>query len=253
MPKTRKCPVLVGFTTQGATRLIPCGQWSCRKCAQRLARRWAVRVRKHIENRPKKKRTKFYFITLTLGSKYRNPAQGFAAIRLLWERLRKRFQRAYPDWQYVAFVEGQPKRGGMPHFHVISSQPPTAKRNKQGQITKHNMHSWAVELGWGHQAKLDYLTGSKAASYVAKYATKQHPSTPKGFRRIRASQDWTQLPRDPDRRLIVPAKGEDIAHFIIRVHEITNQPAEQLYDAWVHAQKMLAAEQGKLDTDPNET
>jgi len=247
MPQHRKCPVLVGFTSHGATRLIPCGQWSCKKCAKRLARRWAVRVRKHIENRPAKKKTKFYFVTLTLGSKYRNAEQGFAAIRLLWDRLRKRFQRTYPDWQYVAFVEGQPKRGGMPHFHIITSHAPPAKRNKKGEITRHNLHNWAVEMGWGHQAKLDMLTGSKAASYVAKYATKQHPSTPKGFRRVRASRDWTQLPSDPDRRLLVPARGEDIAHFILRVHEATNLPPEQIYNAWVEAQKMLALEQSKVD------
>jgi hypothetical protein len=250
MPRTRKCPVLVGFTTQGATRLIPCGQWSCRKCAKRLARRWAVRVRKHIENQPKKRNTKYYFVTLTLGSKYRNAAQGFTAIRRLWDKLRKRFQRAYPDWQYVAFVEGQPKRGGMPHFHIISDRPPLAKRNSKGEITKHNLHNWAVEMGWGHQADLDLLTGTKAASYVAKYATKQHPATPKGFRRVRASRDWTKLPNDPDRRLLVPARGEDIAHFILRVHEATGLPAEQLYSAWAEAQQMLVVEQGKLD-EPN--
>ena len=250
MPIKRKCPVLVGFTTQGATRLIPCGQWSCKKCAPRLARRWAVRVRKHIESRPKNRKTKFYFVTLTLGSRYRNTSQGFAAIRLLWDKLRKRFQRTYPDWQYVAFVEGQPKRGGMPHFHVITNHPPPAKRNKHGEITRHNLHNWAVEMGWGHQAELDYLTGSKAASYVAKYATKQHPSTPKGFRRVRASNDWTKLPSDPNRRLIVQANGEDIAHFILRVHELTSLPAEQLYDAWAQAQKQLVAEQHELD-NPN--
>lgn len=248
--RNKKCPVLVGFTTQGATRLIPCGQWTCKKCAPRLARRWAVRVRKHIENQPKKRKTKYYFVTLTLGSKYRNPSQGFAAIRRLWDRLRKRYQRKHSGWQYVAFVEGQPKRGGMPHFHIITNFPPDAKRNKRGEITKHNLHAWAVEMGWGHQADMDLLTGSKAASYVAKYATKQHPATPKGFRRVRASRGWTKLPGDPARRLIVPARGEDIAHFILRVQEITNLPAEQLYDSWVLAQQMLAEEQRDLD-NPN--
>lgn len=157
-------------------------------------------------------------------------------------------QRSYPRWEYMAFVEGQPQRGGMPHFHIVSSEPPNAKPNAKGKVTKHILHDWAHYMGWGYQIKVEVVTGGQAASYVAKYSTKQHPATPKHFRRVRVSKAWTKLPRDPERKLIVPARGEDLAHFIARLADISGLPAETLYKYWTEGKQMLYNAQHQ-DTD----
>lgn len=206
--------------------------WTCKHCAPHLAKRWAVRAKLHIASRSAGKGTRYWFITLTLGSNYRNISKAFGALPKLWDTMRKSMTRTYGTWDYLAFVEGQPKRGGMPHFHILASVPPNAKLNAKGVMTKHNLHDWAHKKGWGYMIEVELVNSGQAASYVAKYSTKQHPSTPKGFRRVRASRQWTKLPRDPLRKLIVPAKGEDVAHFIARLADISGLPPEQCYSAY---------------------
>jgi hypothetical protein len=158
-------------------------------------------------------------------------------------------QRSYPKWEYLAFVEGQPKRGGMPHFHIISSQPPNAQKNAKGNVTKHILHDWAHHLGWGFEIKVEAVTSGQAASYVAKYSTKQHPATPKHFRRVRVSKGWTKLPRDPERKLIVPAHNEDVAHFIARLADISGLSPEHCYQNYTAGRAMLKAAQNDTNVD----
>lgn len=243
----RKCPATVGWTKDARPRLIYCGQWSCEHCAPHLAKRWAVRAKLHIMAQERGEQTEYYFITLTMQGKYKIVREAFRALPKLWDRLRKSMTRTYGRWHYLAFVEGQPKRGGMPHFHILASVPPNAKPNKHGKVTKHILHDWAHAKGWGFQIEVERVTGGKAASYVAKYSTKQHPSTPKGFRRVRADQRWQKLPRDIERKLIVPARGEDVAHFIARLTDISHLPAEQCYKSYVEGLQMLKLGQSKGD------
>jgi hypothetical protein len=234
--KPKKCPVTVGFSLEGECRVIFCGQWMCPDCAKRLAKRWAKQVRDHIAfNRAATHAATgeypadFWFITLTLGSRYRTTKRGFEELPKLWQRLHKAMRRKYPDWQYVAFVEGQPRRGFMPHFHIISNQPLPVKPNKHGRITQHATHDYAHKMGWGFEADQEQVTGAKNASYIAKYASKQSPKTPRGFRRVRASRSWRKLPRDPTKLLIVKARGEGMVDFIQRVTEFTGLSYSQAY------------------------
>jgi len=203
----------------------------------------------HMNAQEQGRETEYWFITLTLGSKYRNVSKAFKALPKLWNRLRMSMSRSYGKWQYLAFVEGQPERGGMPHFHILSSVPPNAKPNEHGNVTKHILHDWAHRKGWGFMIEVSTVKSGKAAHYVAKYSTKQHPATPKGFRRVRVSQSWTPLPRDANRKLIVPAKGEDIAHFMARLADISGLPPETLYKSWTKALQTLYNEQHRLDED----
>ena len=243
----RKCPVTAGFTADGKLKVIYCGMWSCPRCAVKNAKRWAKRARKQLFNGRDGKSTRYFFITLTLGSKIRTVDKGFESIPGLWDRLRKNMQRAYPDsWDYLAFVEGQPDRGGMPHFHVLSSQAPTAKVGKRGWITKHNMHDWAYALGWGFEADLSQVMGDRAASYVAKYASKQHPATPKGFRRVRPSQGWAKDTTPQAIHLIVPRRGESLVDYINRVAYETGLPQEDLIAHWQAVQQLIELERAEL-------
>lgn len=231
-----KCPVIAAFKPTGETVLIPCGQWTCPKCSRMLARKWARRTRLHMEARP----GLWWHIVLTFGSDYRKPETAFRALPRLWDSLRKELKREYPGWQFMAFVEGQAKtRGGMPHFHIVSNQHPPSKKGKQGQWTERGMHDWSVKRGFGFQVWCELVDGPKAAYYVSKYASKGDPAMPKGFRRVRASQGWTKDPVDPLRKLIVPAKGETLIDFLIRVNTSTGLDMETLYQHWHAAQEEL--------------
>ena len=152
-------------------------------------------------------------------------------------------RRYYGSWSYLAFTEGQANRQGMPHFHVLSDRLPSAPRNAQGHVTKHNIHDWAHKLGFGYEADVQTISSSKAAAYVSKYASKGDPAIPKGFRRVRASQNWTKSKPDPDHRLLVPARKEDIAHFIVRVSDETGVTPEDLVCDWQNSWERVYNEQ----------
>lgn len=237
---------MAAFKQDGQTALVPCGQWSCPRCARVLARKWARRTRLHMEANP----GLWWHIVLTFGSKYRSPYTAFKAIPRLWDSLRKECKREYPDWQFMAFVEGQAKtRGGMPHFHIVGNQHPPSAKGKQGQWTERGLHDWAVKRGFGYQAYCTLVDGPEAAHYVSKYASKGDPSMPKGFRRVRASQRWTKDAVDQNRKLIVPAKGESLIEFLLRVNTLTGLDMETLYQHWHEANEQLKRSNQDRDED----
>lgn len=159
-----------------------------------------------------------------MGRKYTTAAQAYADLPKLWDRFRKYIKRYYAGtWEYVAFVEGQPKRVDMPHFHIIS----LVKSPKR-------LKDLAVWSGFGHQAYEKKVTSDKAAWYVAKYASKQSPSCPKGFRRVRASVGWTKLPEKDGASLIVQAKAETLQNYLQRVSEETKLPLDQIVGTWLN-------------------
>jgi len=183
------------------------------------ARQWSFRVTLHINTTGKTA----WFWTLTLGRKYKTAADGFVALPKLWDRFRKYMERLIPGrWEYVAFVEGQPERGFMPHFHIISlSKCP--KRIKD----------LAVWSGFGHQATATKVTSGKAAAYVTKYASKQSPLTPRGFRRVRASRGWSRLPSKGENVLIIRAGKESLQDYLTRVASETQVPLDDLIETWL--------------------
>lgn len=158
-----------------------------------------------------------------MGRKYKTPQQAYADLPRLWDRFRKYVKRYYNGkWEYVAFVEGQPKRVDMPHFHIIS----LIKSPKR-------LKDLAVWSGFGHQAKEKPVTSDKAAWYVAKYASKQSASCPRGFRRVRSSVGWTKLPAKDGAALIVQAKAETLQAYLCRVADETQIPLDDVLSAWL--------------------
>lgn len=234
--REHSCPVSVCFNKDGVAKLLYCGQWSCKECRKRLANKWALRVYFHIQQAHSEEAFEngtnngdFFFITFTLRGYIRTAQAGFAVLPKLWNTFRMRMQRHYKGFDYIAFVEGQPKRSKIPHFHIISSRPLPLKPGKKGQITKRSIHDFAMSIGFGHQADMQAVGSKLAAHYVAKYATKQSDETPKGFRRVRASRKWLKLPKDPDKILIVKLKGETVPEFIARASALTGRTEAELY------------------------
>ena len=215
-----KCPVMKAFNTKGKVVTVYCGQWTCLRCQKVLARQWAWRVRIHVDKAGKPA----YFWTLTLRGNVRTAAHGFKVLPRLWDTLRKAVQRSVGKWEYVAFVEGHPKRGNIPHFHIISM----AKAPRR-------IKDLAMYAGFGYQAKEKRVDGPGAAGYVAKYASKQHADTPRGFRRVRASRSWSKLPEGEYDGFIVKAYTETVSSYLMRVHEVTGIEMEILLQRWSDA------------------
>lgn len=220
MPSAKRCPTMYAFNSDGNLIAVRCGSWYCPKCMKTNSLHWSWRVRLHIGAR----HGPAYFWTLTMGRKYKTPQRAYADLPKLWDRFRKYIKRLYPGkWEYVAFVEGQPHRKDMPHFHIIS----LIKCPKR-------LKDVAVWSGFGYQASEKRVTGDKAAWYVAKYASKQSPSCPAGFRRVRASVGWTKLPEKDGASLIVQAGKESLQDYLLRVSAETKLPFDQIVDTWLH-------------------
>lgn len=245
-----KCPVAVAFTSEGNTTLIFCGTWGCPHCSRFNAGRWAKRVELGIRELTQEGEKEAWLLTLTLGSAYSDIHAGFLALPKLWDSTRKAYQRYYSTFTYAAFIEGQPKRGGMPHFHIVSTVEPPTKRGRGGFVTKHGVHDFAVAFGWGYQAELSLIDGPEAAVYVSKYTSKGSPSMPKSFRRVRVSRDFPKLPELDGLPLLVPSREEDMAHFIDRVQSLTGVPHEDLYQRWQEGRRHLfAVQRGEENAD----
>lgn len=240
-----KCIVLHAFNQEGKVKAISCGLWKCPVCQKNLARLWAKRAYIQVARSDEK----YYFITFTMGSDYFEPKTAFAELPKLWNTLRMAIQRFYGKsvkWSYLAFVEGQPKRVNMPHFHIISNMKMPDKHlvwNKKANgwvERKWRIKDFAVAYGFGHQAEQDELNGDKAYEYVAKYASKGSPDMPKNFRRCRPSKDWARLPELEGDTLYVKAKKENLTDYFMRVSDETGIDTDDLWDRWKQAKRIEA-------------
>lgn len=247
-----KCIQFYAFNREGVIIPVSCGQWSCPECAKTLARKWAARVKLHVQIHG----PAAYFWTLTLRPSIQTAKDGYRALPKLWDTFRKMLQRYYGEkWDYCAFVEAHPQRGHIPHFHIISMRPipyvtsvtdkktgkvtyikgriPREQRNtKLNAYRKMRLKDLAMRAGFGYQADDSVVTGHKAASYVAKYASKTEIAIPKGFRRVRATRNWAKLPDIEGPELIVKSQKETDFSYIMRVHDITGIDVEKLYEIW---------------------
>ncbi len=214
------CGDLHAFKHDGTVVTVYCGKWSCKRCSKVNANRWAWRVRLYIGERGETA----WFWTFTLGISYRTRKSGYLALPRLWDTLRKELQRQFGKWQYCAFVEGQPHRGSMPHFHVISLVK-----------SPRRIKDLAVHVGFGHQAYEEPVNDKKAAHYVAKYASKTDAQMPTGFRRVRTSRGWPKLPPYHGERYMVKSSLETLADYLLRVSDVSGIEPEILERRWTNS------------------
>lgn len=196
------------------------------------ARLWAWRVRIHV----KAHGGEAYFWTLTLGSNYRRASDGFVALPRLWDRVRKAAPLPGKKLSYCAFVEGQPRRSYMPHFHVVSLTPSPCR-----------IKDLAVFCGFGYQAVEEKITDDQGAFYVAKYASKQSPFTPRGFRRVRTSKDWAKLPEWEGIALLARSRKQTLLEYLLVVEAVSGVSIDLLYDRW----EMAREDYGLTRLDPS--
>lgn len=220
----RGCPVMFAFDAGGSVQPIHCGRWNCPTCEKLNARKWAKRTWNGCQEigRP------MWFWTLTMPGKIRTPAFAYKALPAMWDSVRKLMQRQqYGAWLYIAFVQGQPQRSFMPHFHVITPDNP---RKKGGKLWR--FKDFAVHYGFGHQAECDPVNSEGAAWYVSRYASRGDPHMPKSFRRVRAGQEWPELVEEFE-PYIVRRMGEQLHDWFIRIAEETGHPLQVIVDRWM--------------------
>jgi len=232
------CVIGYGFNQHGKIKPIRCGLWTCPDCAKWNAKQWAWRARIQLREDDRD----YYFVTFTLGRKYKSVELAYKDLPRLWDGLRKYIERFYRKstankswrWTHLAFVEGQANRRGMPHFHILSAVR-----------MPYRVKDFAVHRGFGHQATQEKIDGERAQRYVAKYASKGDPHIPKGFRRCRPSRDWAKLPPYDTGRFLVPDKKESLSDFFMRVERETGADVDDIRDSWIERAEWLAEHKRK--------
>jgi hypothetical protein len=193
-----------------------CNDWNCPRCGQQRAREEYGRIvsgaREIAETH------KLYFFTITCrGSDC--TIEDAETNYIVWTnrlltRLRTEAKRADKEWFYASVTERQERLH--PHSHFITTYCPSdacfiAEGENKHYITsgetfpaKHDtlqsfrLEQACVECGLGRQYDISPVESVEAGSrYMAKYLFKETIFTtkwPKGWRRVRYSQNWPKLP-----------------------------------------------------------
>lgn len=202
---------------------VRCDQWNCEYCRKIKALRLAKRAMTGVSAMTGKPR----FWTLTLPGKIRTAEFGYKILPGNWDTFRKKVQRQNPNFFYFAVVEGQPYRDNMPHFHILTDARLASKNSTSAE--KRALKLTAIQSGFGHQAKCQDVTGDQASYYVSKYTSKGDPAMPKGFRRVRTSQDWPEEPEYPvTGTLIVWSIKDTLAYWMHYLTLLTPETEESL-------------------------
>lgn len=208
---SKTCMGSVGVLPDGTVFPVRCKKWSCPVCAPINALHWAIKVANGM-SALYCAGVKLSFATLTQPASVKTPEYAYKILAEQWDGFRNRWhywaekQRQRVEWRYspvfsalapnlftddlplvyAAFVEGQERRQGMPHFHIIGYPMPD----------KETMRKWAVSSGLGYQVDLQPIKhGTATAWYVSKYSTKSTDAQymPDGFRRVRTSENWPDM------------------------------------------------------------
>jgi len=193
-----------------------CNDWLCPRCGQQRAREEYGRI--VAGAREIGKTHKLYMLTITCRGRemtYEDAENGYLVwTNRLLSNLRMSCKRSGKMWAYASVTERQKRQH--PHSHYLTTYCPydvvLVKKGEgkfsytsgQVDVAKHTtLQSESLEkacfgagLGWQYDlSELESVEG--ASRYVAKYLFKETVFTtvwPKGWRRVRYSQNWPKLP-----------------------------------------------------------
>lgn len=193
-----------------------CNDWNCPRCGQQRAREEYGRIvagaRELAKSQP------LYFLTITCRGReltLNDAENGYLGwTNSLLTRLRTSAKRSKMAWYYASVTERQKRQH--PHSHYLTTYcPHDAIPVKKGAPkyfyttgetygAKHNtlqseyLERACFECGLGWQYDLSRVESVEAGSrYVSKYLFKEtifSDKWPKGWRRVRYSQNWPKLP-----------------------------------------------------------
>jgi len=165
-----------------------CKQWSCDFCAELNKDYWI-----HQATRGTllllQEGQQIQFMTLT-SQGYTTPNSSVYFFKQNWPKMRKRLQRITEEWKpftginWGYFLIPERQESGRLHCHILAVTHVTGQKWLRDN---------AVKSGFGYMADISENVNSlQAAYYTAKYLHKGVGAEewPKGFRRVRHSQNW---------------------------------------------------------------
>lgn len=196
--KNTKKIVVFGTNEHQKTALLfnpRCKSWNCDYCAEMNKEHWIHQTARGSQIITMEGR-ELQFVTLT-SRHYATPTKSIYFFQQNWPKLRKRMAgrtnqwRGHQniEWAYMLIPERH--KSGVLHAHLLAATHISSKR-----IWK----DAAFQSGFGYQIKIDeVVTPLLAADYVAKYLHKGEGAEdwPKGFRRVRHSQNWPMSTEKP--------------------------------------------------------
>lgn len=208
-----KAPYIFFIDNTGKPRIVQgcCNDWTCKRCGVIRAKKEYGRM-VHGARELADAGHKLYFLTLTCRgremSKKEAEAGYYGWTNATLNAMRNRAKRKGAEWFYSGVTERQKR--GHPHSHYqITWMPEDAtpyakgKRLPNGAIAKHDCFysEWltqaCVRAGLGKMTDITEVRSPVAvAVYQAKYMFKDAMRTvwPKGWRRVRYSNNWPKLP-----------------------------------------------------------
>lgn len=193
-----------------------CNDWNCPRCGQQRAREEYGRI--VVGAREVSKTNQLYLFTITCRGREMSLEDAehnyLAWTNRLLTRLRIESKRNNRSWIYAAVTERQGR--GHPHSHYITTYCPAdaafiAKGlpktfyttgetfpAKHDTLQSERLERAVTECGLGNQYDISRVDSAEAISrYVAKYLFKAsvfETVWPKGWRRVRYSNNWPKLP-----------------------------------------------------------
>lgn len=156
-----------------------CGSWSCPVCSVRNTNYWRY-VAAYGVTQLQETGKPVNFVTVT--SHERLKAAGtLYVLKQAFPKLRDRVAYHSPGTQYLLIPEQH--KDGRWHLHMFTTCMAPKRWWKDN----------ARACGFGYQCDVEQVTNAgKASNYVAKYMAKSlaGATVPKGFRRVRTSQQW---------------------------------------------------------------
>jgi hypothetical protein len=193
-----------------------CNDWNCPRCGQQRAKEEYGRIVSGA--REIGKTSKLYMMTITCRGRELT-LEDAEHNYLVWtnrllSRLRVSSKRVGKEWAYASVTERQTRQH--PHSHYLTTYCPDdvvlvkkgegkfSYTSRQVDVAKHTtlqsayLEKACFECGLGWQYDLSELESIEGASrYVAKYLFKEtifNTKWPKGWKRVRYSQNWPKLP-----------------------------------------------------------
>lgn len=184
---TKNRPFLIAEHEQNKVAVIyqpRCKRWDCPYCAARNAAFWTARAI-HGSKELSSMGYELAFVTVTSRPRL-TPERSIEIFSQAWPRLRDRIKKVNGK-KYEYLLVPEKHKSGVLHAHLITT----------AFFTKRWLKDNAYAAGLGYIADRQRLEKpEQAGGYVSKYLAKSLPGEqwPKGFRRVRTSQGWPELP-----------------------------------------------------------
>lgn len=160
-----------------------CNTWECPECNKKMRERWVLRAKMGV-HRYIADGYRVDFVTITSHESLKTFSQCDYVFRQAWGKLYDALKRQARMLEY--FLVPEKHKDGRMHVHALWTAEVSQKWVKDN----------ARKRGLGHQCKVVKVEDAfKAANYVSKYVGKDiGEDVPRGFRRVRTSQNWIDIP-----------------------------------------------------------